>query len=343
MIEALIVAAALAGAVTTLVRRSRSIERDRDRDEMVHDRTLPSGADGITDIIQEHEGKEGRMQKSVEHRIRSMADIRLKKYLHAGRIGEEEYRALAKNATVSTSSMDDTVRIDSNSNYNDSKGNDNNSDYSLPHHSKEKSQNDTIIMQEILLRLDRLNSRLDVLEGKIYANMNQQSIYPYTNPVIPTQGQENLHIKRYKSKDGSRIKRQGLRRGNSSMEGKGKDAITTINMNRDESYGHGSRDEERGDAGYDNMLIVDVDDVDNPPMHVKDAIDIGIGREERLSSIHKGEDGLIQGDNNKGSSNSNSITANSINASNHDSYVDEELESIKKQIMDAIARLEKNE
>ncbi|MEM3106351.1 MAG: hypothetical protein QXY14_05600, partial [Candidatus Nitrosocaldus sp.] len=80
MIEALIVAAALAGAVTTLVRRSRSIERDRDRE--VYGRTLYANADGaVVDaaLVQEYvEGKKGRMQKNIEHRIRSIADIRLR-------------------------------------------------------------------------------------------------------------------------------------------------------------------------------------------------------------------------------------------------------------------------
>ncbi len=343
MIEALIIAA-LAGAVTTLV-RSRSM---KNRDEAVHDRTLSSRLDGVAGVVQDQdhiEGKEGRVQKSIEHRIRSMADIRLREYLHDGRISEEEYRALVKNATVPTSGMD-AVRVDSgrSSDYNDgSNGNSNNSnnDHSLPHHRTEKNQNDTI-MQEILLRLDRLNSRLDVLEGKIYTSMNQPSINPYTNPVIPTQ--EHLHIKRYNGNVGSRIKRQRLRRS-SSMEGKGKDkdAITAIDRNKDEGYGHGGRDNESSVGHHDVSIVdvdvdVDVDDADNPP-YVKD---LGIGREEGLTSIYTDDHGLLHGDNHKDSSGNSGLTVNNTNASNND-YIDEELESIKKQIMDAIARLEKNE
>ncbi|MEM4339624.1 MAG: hypothetical protein QW776_04520 [Candidatus Nitrosocaldus sp.] len=369
MIEALIVAAALAGAVTTLVRRSRSIERDRDRE--VYGRTLYANADGaVVDaaLVQEYvEGKKGRMQKNIEHRIRSIADIRLRKYLDVGRISEEEYRALTNNNSSSnnnaavynegsgyradyteygSASVDNAIRIRIENN--DNNGNNNN------------NQNDSrVMMQEILLKLDRLHSRLDVLEGKIRTSVDEEASAEHANPVLPVhvQGQEYLYTyKRYKNRDSPQVQRRIRLRGR-SMDGKGRDKNKNEKKKEKEEEEKNKRhDDEYTDkemSNASNVVIVDVVDdatttaAGSTPTYVKDTI--SIGREEGLSSVYTDEHDLRQGNNRKDSRDDSNMMVSSSNSSSNvnafnDEYRDEEeLESIKKQIMDVLARLEKNE
>ncbi|GBC73770.1 hypothetical protein HRbin04_01176 [archaeon HR04] len=374
MIEALI-AAALAGAVTTLVRARRSDKgidsrSRRGRDE-VYDGSTPSidvGAVNSTaqGYVEDKKSSRVMVHKGIEHRIRSIADIRLKKYLNDGRISEEEYRELTSYGYVSSSSNNS-----SNSNA-DVNGGDAyaHTGYGIDHmhdesrsssKSRKKIESDSMMMQEILMRLDRLNSRLDSLEGKVDANKIGSSYitHPSTLPTMLAQVQDQDQVHAYYNHDSRKRSFRVQSRGRG--RGRGRERVVRKRMANDDSEGVRMVEaiESKGDEGredkkaydYEGLEVMVIDANSNPDSITKTSM-----MEKEMSGIsyeswhEMGHDDGRRDDNNNTTTTTttNNNSSNSIDntmiagSSNYDSSNDE-LESIKKQIMDVLARLEKED
>lgn len=340
MIEALI-AAALAGAVTTLVRARRRNRGIDGRDE-VYDGSTPSIDVGAVNSITQgyvEDGKKSRMMvhKGIEHRIRSMADIRLKKYLNDGRISEEEYRELTSYGYASSNADVNGGDAYAHTGYGIDHMHDENSK------SRKKIESDSMMMQEILLRLDRLNSRLDSLEGKVDANKisNQYITPPSTLPtttMMLAQVQDQVHAYNHDSrKRSSRVQRRGRAlRKRMANDGGSVRMVKAIESKGDEGR------EDKKDADDGGLEVMAIDANSNPDSITKTSM---MEKKDEMRSMsyepwHK----MMYDDNNTTNTNNNNSIDNTIIAgsSNYDSSNHDELESIKKQIMDALARLEKD-
>lgn len=352
MIEALI-AAALAGAVTTLV-RARRRNKDIDGKDEVYDGSTPSIDVGAANSIMQgyvEDGKKSRMMvhKGIEHRIRSMADIRLKKYLNDGRISEDEYRELTSYGYASSNSSNADVN-GGDAYVHTGYGIDHMHDESSSRSSKsrKKIESDSMMMQEILLRLDRLNSRLDSLEGKIDANkigsqyITSPSTLPTTTTMMLAQVQDQVHAYNHDSrKRSSRVQRRG-RASRKRMANDG----GSVRMVKSIEKGDEGR-EDKKDADDEGLEVMAIDANSNPDSITKTSM---MEKKEEMGSIsyeqwHKmGYDDSRRYDNNTTNTNNNNSIDNTIIAgsSNYDSSNNDELESIKKQIMDALERLEKD-
>lgn len=316
MIEALI-AAALAGAVTTLVRRDRrsSSSNSSNVDQKAH-HTMP------TIDVDAVDTPRSKMHKGIEHRIRSLADIRLRKYLNEGRISEEEYRALTDvNAVYS---KDDY----STHTYHGSAGID-----AIRAESRDKRSNGMMVMQEILFKLDALHSRLDTLEGKMSMDiMTPASLYANSTPLAQVQDQEqSMHTKRHKSRGSSR--KAGPRGGDEDGR------VRKGGVNE----GKRRQSEKVGVKDEDDVELIIVDDVNSNPRHLQskgvmgsEYIDDHLSRYVDYTSNNGSSSNVI-------TESSSATTIVNNHAAGYDSDKDEELESIKRQIMDALARLEKGE
>ncbi|MEM0364631.1 MAG: hypothetical protein QW450_03475 [Candidatus Nitrosocaldus sp.] len=329
MIEALI-AAALAGVVTTLTRAMRR-EKGRDgRDEVYYGSTLSNDAGVVNSTTQGYveDDEKGRamVYKGIEHRIRSIADIRLKEYLNDGRISEEEYRELTGYST---------------NNKEVNHGYTLHTRYGVDQHDENGSRirkrigseigSNSMMMQEILLRLDRLNSRLDSLECKVDANRIGSLYIATPSSSLPSMPKV-VHDNRKRS---SSVKRRGISR--ESDDGSVSNVRIVNGEGREDKKVHDHDEglevmviDDRGSDSIKGSMMKEIRDVSYEPVHMMEHDD---GRRD--------DNNTSSSNSSSNSSNSNSIIAAGAGSIKYDSSNDE-LESIKKQIMDVLARLEKD-
>ncbi|MCS6767507.1 MAG: hypothetical protein RMJ59_01215 [Candidatus Nitrosocaldus sp.] len=326
MIEALI-AAALAGAVTALVRGGR---RGSDGEAHTHAPPPLDAHAGTADTARE---KSVIMHKGIEHRIRSMADIRLRGYLNDGKISEEEYRALTGYP----------AKIGGYAEYGGVAGYDARGADGLGG----RSSSDSMMIKEILLRLDMLHSRLGALEYRMDAGLRMGS---YHAPVISahTRHEQSSVHKGYGEHEGSGGEgrrggrgmgmgaMRGGRRGGGGVREERIPSKRAMERRKGDGYGGDERREEGRKREDGDVLVIDTSSRDEG---------MGNVNREDLAVGNVGVHGLRDDHGKDDSGSMNSASAGSAGmvggGAGYDDGSDEELESIKRQILDALARLEK--